>query len=117
MRRVPDRSDVVVLQPRAAKAFLTRDEVLRRWRALTGDPRFERHHSGHSEEKRRIVVGNERKAREPVMPAVFKEAKKSLPDLRAEHVQKYSTASCRILHGCLGSELLAKVLDCRALQS
>jgi hypothetical protein len=51
------------------------------------------------------------------VPALFEEAKKSLPDLRAEHVQKNSTPSCRILHGRLGPELFAKVLDCRALQS
>ena len=62
MRRVADRRDVVVFQPRAAKAFLTRDEVARRWRALSGDPRFQRHHAGHGEEKRRIVVGNERES-------------------------------------------------------
>jgi hypothetical protein len=32
-----------------------------------------------------------------MMTPVLEEAKKSLPDLSAEHVQKYSTASCRIL--------------------
>ena len=95
VRRVADRRDVVVFQSGTAKALLTGGEVASRRGALPGDPGLERHHSGHGEEERRIVVGNERKAREPVMPAFFKEAKKSLPDLRAEHVQKYSAASCR----------------------
>src|ERR1700752_4489656 len=99
MGRITDGRDVVVLQARTATALLALDQVARRWGALTRDPRLERHHSGHGEEKRRIVVGNERKAREPVVPALFEEAKKSLPDLRAEHVQRNSTASCRILHG------------------
>ena len=104
---IADRGDVVVFQSRAAKAFLTRDEVRRRWRALSGDPRFERHHAGHGEEKRRIVVGNERETREPVMPALLEEAKKSLPDLSAAHGEINVTASRRILHGRLGTELLA----------
>jgi hypothetical protein len=52
-----------------------------------------------------------------MMPTLLEEAKKSLPDLSAAHVKINVTASCRILHGRLGSELLAQVFDRRSLQS
>jgi len=51
------------------------------------------------------------------MPALLEEAKKSLPDLSAAHVKINVTASCRILHGRLGAELLAQMLDRRTLQT
>jgi hypothetical protein len=38
-------------------------------------------------------VGNERETREPVMPTLLEEAKKSLPDLSAAHVNINVTAS------------------------
>src|ERR1700680_222796 len=55
MGGITDRRDVVVFQTGATKAFLARNQV-GRWRcALSGDPRLERHHSGHREETRRVA--------------------------------------------------------------
>ena len=77
---VADLGDVVA-QPLAAEALLARHQQRRRRGHLAGDERLEWNDPGHGEEQGRIVVGDQRGARQTMVSVVFEVAEKTFPDL------------------------------------
>src|ERR1035437_613747 len=77
---VTDLGDVVA-EALAAKALLARHQQRRGRGQLAGDERLQRDHPGHGEEQRRIIVSDQRGARQTMVSVVFEVAEKTFPDL------------------------------------